>query len=478
MTADKPQPPRSPTGSFSQAYTSAFVYPGTTSSAKSTHGPRTQSTDSTSPPKAVDPRDRPGSSRTKFTAPLPPIYTSPMTEQAPTRQPSVNATESGDRPQTPQQSSQETAVAPYRSPEPVYDPPSDDPPGYVPAVVEELYEGSDDDFQIKTPPAAGSSPIIERDKKFDVTRWQANVGQDHSYQGIEDQQPERPQIGPGLMPRSVEDRIHDHPLMRITHLRVPPRKAPVSQTSPSNPLSPKLTGSGDNTVPTTPDSAAAGLQPQQTGGSTHLEHIRTLQDVQESLPGGADGYMEWYYCWRCSAWYKVTLGTATIMDGEVKGSALDWDVPSSRDSTDLSAVFDPHRGRSRLLNIESSRLMPLVETHIHFHELRSSLTEPTAKTLERVDDGLEVNSFPHKELESEVSPSWYQRATPLRSCRLFACCSSSASVLVGAGPVGGQIPPDLMREFVYQKQSNPGPGVTTEKEAKEGVREAIQLLIT
>lgn len=478
MTADKPQSPRSPTGSFSQAYTSAFVYPGTTSPAKPTHGPRTQSTDSSSPSTVADPRDRPGSSRTKFTAPLPAVSTSPVNHQAPLLQSSVNATEVEQRPLTPPQSSQETAIAPYRSPEPVYDPPSDDPPGYVPAVVEEHYEGSDDDFQIKTPPAAGSSPIIERDKKFDVSRWQADIGQDHSYQGIEDQQPERPQIGPGSMPRRVEDKIHDHPLMRISSLRVPPRKAPVSQSSPSNPLSPKLTGTDDITAPTTTDSTSARVQPQQTGGSTHLEHIRTLKDVQESLPGGADGYMEWYYCWRCSAWYKVTLGNATILDGEVKGTALDWDVPSPDGPADVSAGFDPHRGRSRLLDIESSRLTPLVETHIHFHELRSSPTEPLAKTLERVDDGLEVDSFPHKELESEVKPSWYQRPTPLRSARLFACCSSSASVLVGAGPVGGQIPPELMRVFVTEKQSNPGPGVTTEKEAKEGVREAIQLLIT
>jgi hypothetical protein len=171
------------------------------------------------------------------------------------------------------------------------------------------------------------------------------------------------------------------------------------------------------------------------------------------------------------------LGTASIVDGEVKGSALDWDVPSSGDPADPSAVFNSFRGRSRLLDIEFSRTTPPVESHIHFHELRSSLTEPSAKTLERVDEGLEVDSFPHKELESEIKPSWYERVTPLRSARLFLCCSSSASVLVGAGPVAGQIPSELMRVFVAEKQSNPGPGVIGVKGAKEGVREAIQLLI-
>ena len=495
MTADNPQSPRSHTGSFSQAYTSAFVYPGTASPAKQPHGPRAQSGDSASPPMVSDPRDRPGSSRTRFDTPLPPVPTATASETTPLRLPNVNVGFSEQRPSTPEYSSQETAVAPYRSPEPVYDPPNDDPPGYVPGVVEEHYDGSDDGFRIKTPPPGGSSPVIRSDSKFDVTQWQANVGQDDTWQGLNNQAPERPQIGPGLMPRCVEERIHEHPVQRISNLRLPPIKAQGSSPSTSNLLSPKPTGTADGTVtgtptlaatqaqshpaPATPTSAATQLQSQQTGGSFHLEHVRSLKDVQDSLPGGSERYMEWYFCWRCAIWFKIQLGTASISNGELRGSPLDWDVPSSADVPESSEIFDSHRGRGRLRDIEQSRLTPNSgETHRHFHELRSSLTEPTARTLERVDEGLEVDSFPHKELESEIKPSWYARATPSHSARLFVCCSSSASVLVDAGPVAGQIPPELMRAFVSEKHSNPAPGATGPKVAQEGVREAIQLLIT
>lgn len=496
MTADKQQSPRSPTGSFSQSYANAFVYPGAASPksvqqspGKHPHGPRTQSGDSSSdypsmppqsPLKAVDPRDRPGSSRTRVTQPLPSVPTAPdMNVQSDSRaRTEVEALV--NRPQTPETSSQETAVAPYRSPEPVYDPPEDNPPGYVPGVIEGHFGGSDDGIQMQTPPAAGSSPVA--DGKFDVSQWQANVGQDDGYQEVDNQQPERPQIGPGMMPRCVEEKIHDHPAHRITNLRIPEytsRKTHGMQPSTSNLLSPKLAPADSNASPATKDqSSLPAIQPQPTGGSLHLEHVRSLKDVQNSLPGESEGYMDWYFCWRCSGWFKVLMGAASIEDGHLRGSDLEWDIKTENNSPGASPNFDAIRGRGFLRDIEHSRMTPSGETHVHFHEIFSSSVEPIAHTLERVDQGLEVDSFPHKGLESEIKPEWYERVASVMVARLFLCCTTSASIYVGPGPVPGQIPSALLRAFITEKMGDLGPVAPGDKGPEELVIDAIQLLIT
>lgn len=378
-----------------------------------------------------------------------------------------------NRPTTPEPGPSDSAVPPYRSPEPVYDPPEDHPPGYVPGVIEEHPIGSDDDFVIKTPPARSSSPAVARDVKFDVSQWQADLGPDNGYQSMDTDQPERPQLGPGVMPRRLAEKIHEHPLFRISNLKIPSRKTYPSHPSMSNLLSPNPTGtSGASGTSTTLPTSPAPIQAQTTG-TFDLDHIHTLQEVEAALPGGAEGYREWYYCWQCSLWFKITVGRASISDGKVKGSNLDWDSPPI-DPNGTDAEVNGLRGEAFLRDIEQSRITPRTsESHIHFHEMRSSATEVKEKPLNRVEK--EIDAFQHNIPGMEVDSNWLGRPSPSPSIRLFLCCGSLASVTVDAGPVSGQIPAALYKAFVQEKVSNPTVGV---QNPKEGVKEAIQLLIT
>lgn len=489
MTADKQQSPRSPTGSFSSSYANAFVYPGVRSPkspqeapAKHPHGPRTQSTDSTSSahpvpplsPSQPDPRDRPGSSRTKFTSQPPPQSSSPVRDNGASPKPSSSQDASADRARTPEPGPLDSAVPPYRSPEPVYDPPEEHPPGYVPGVIEEHPLLSDDDFMIKTPPARSSSPAVARDVRFDVSQWQAELGPDNGYQSMETDQPERPQLGPGVMPRRLAEKIHEHSLFRLSELKIPSRKTHTSHPSTSNLLSPNPTGTpaasgASATLPTSPVPMQA-----QTTGTFDLDHIHTLQDVEAALPGGAEGYRDWYFCWQCSLWFRVTFGRASISDGKLQGSSLDWDTPPAAEAFGDDAEVDRMRGEAFLRDIEQSRITPRTsEAHIHFHEMRSSDVEIKERPLNRVEK--EIDAFQHNIPGMEVHSDWLGRPSPNPSVRLFLCCGSLASVTVDAGPVFGQIPAALLKAFVQEKISNPTVGV---QNPKEGVKEAVQLLIT
>lgn len=484
MTADKQQSPRSPTGSFSNSYAHAFVYPGVRSPkspqhapTKHPHGPRAQSTESSSSahhapalsPSKPDPRDRPGSSRTKFTSELPPLFTSPSQSSSALPVTSVVENAGVDSKTTIAPEPADSADPPYRSPEPVYDPPEEHPPGYVPGVIEEHSLGSDDDFQIKTPPAQPSSPTVARDVKFDVSQWKADVGQGNGYQAMETEQPERPQLGPGMMPRRLAEKIHEHPLYRLSDLRIPLPKTHASHPSASNLLSPTPTGESSAVLPTSP----APVQPQTTG-ALDLNRIHSKAEVEASLPGGAEGYRDWYFCWQCSCWFRVTFGRASIADGKLQGSNLDWDIPPAGDATNVDARVDPIRGRGFLRDIEQSRITPRTsEAHIHFHEMRSSAVEPADGPLDRVEKA--VDSFQHRIPGMEVQSSWLEHPSPRPSARLYLCCGSLASVTVDAGPVAGLLPAALLKAFVQEKVGNPPPGI---QNPKEGVKEALRLLVT
>lgn len=496
MTADKDQTPRSPTsGSFSSSYASAFVYPGVgspkavqQSPKKHPHGPRTRSGESsssvpipqTSPisPSDLDPRDKAGSSRTKFSTVLPKLATSPTKAETDSGLTFLNDTFSSPK----DAALHQPPEAPYRSPEPVYEPPEEHPPGYVPGVIEE-HPGSDDGIDSKTSPLNSSPP---QDVRFDVSNWQREVRPNVPTDvNVDDQDPERPQLGPGSMPRRVNEQIHEHNLYRLTDIKLPSKKTHGSQPSAAGLMSPKPTPA-DGTLPK-PDSAGptspTSVQPQSTG-SIDEKHIRTLAEVKDALPGGADGIDQWYFCWQCCVWYRVSMSRIGLVDGTLRGATLDWDsvhaikqagAPASSYSND-SAV-DPHRGKAFLRDVEQSRKTPSsLESHIHFHELRSSRVEPSSDRLERVDVREEFNRFNHllPGMESDIRPNWYQHAASDPHARLFLCCGTQASILVDAGPVAGQIPAGLMRSFTHERQHNPIAG----EDPKKGVKEAIELLIT
>jgi len=476
MPEDNPTSPRSPkSGSFSQhnATGLALTTVGSPKSPKHPVGPRSQSQDlALSSPTKGDPRDGPGSSRTKYTA-LPLRSKSP--EQLP--QPASNVPDL-------EPSSPNDAFPAYRSPEPVLDTPGESG-GYSPRIVEEY-----DEDAMKTPPTTAQKG---GEFAFDIENWKANTLSGHDtndFPGIQEEpmdlEPDRPQIGPGMTRRAVINRIHEHPLSRPTKFIIPPKIGQASQKTSTSPVqvtnqlkSPGQTYARPTSVtPLSPTGTGPATTPlvAQTTGTIDFAHVRTARDVESSLPGGVEGRKNWYFCPQCCAWYKVTVGESIIEDGKIRGSNLDWDVGTSG-HTEAQQEFNVIRGKGHLRDIHEARSAgSSADPHTHFHEVRSSLIEPSERPLERVDMGEELNQFPHRILgvEADVDPAWTTFPPPGDRARLFLDCTSEESISVEMGPIAGQIPKKLMGEFVREKSQNPNVGVVSIDSFCQG----LQMLIT
>jgi hypothetical protein len=469
------------------------------------HGPRSQTHDPTTlPPTAVDPRDRPGSSRTKIVT-LPPTDTGDIAWSTPSAPPTQRTPSSPTRaktyplPPTNTNIEIEFSLPPYRSPEPVYDPPEEHPEGFVPGVLE-AHEG--DDFSSPPPdtppPASGFASPAHGNADIDVSRWQKDIqpGYEASAEMNRVPEPEGPQLGPGMTTKRVLDKIHEHPLVKLSSITIPPRKQHGSHPSVTNipqtawgsakksPNTPTRPLSATPVSPSVTGSESAPISVQHTG-TLDYDHIRTKRDVEEALPGGPDGYQDWYFCWQCCQWFNIQSGKdwVSVRDGKIYTpdlstggtvpSALEWDV--SFESTDGDKAFNPIRGQAFLRDFELAReSASSADGFRHFHELRSAPTIPTAQTLERVDAGEDVLKFPHTIPGMDVDPRWLHRPEPGTIARLFVSCSTKHYIGVEAGPVAGQLPPELVRAFIQEKTSNPNPGALP----VQSIIQALQLLLT
>jgi hypothetical protein len=502
MSGDPSNPPLSPvsvSGSTNASASQQLASPTAQPSLKSPktnptlnhpQGPRSQSLDPTTHPITVDPRDRPGSSRTKVVTlpptsdPLPPTPTATqVTPTSPTR------AKTFPLPATTSNVEAESSLPPYRSPEPVYEPPEEHPEGFVPGVVEEHGE----DFSTpprSTPPASGYASPVVGNADLAISRWQADLGGGgyHNTDDIQiiknyDQEFESrlgPQLGPGNTARRVLEQIHQHRLVKLSGITIPPRKAvtvvdksPTATTRPLsvNPMSPTPTGSG-------PTSSSS-----QPNGTLDYDHIRTAEDVDEALPGGLKERDAWYFCWKCCQWWKIDVGDESrlwVKDGKVRtrqtdsiqDQDLEWDVAPQED--DPHTDFDGKRGEQLLRGIENRLGYQHTIINRHFHEIRAIGDDPSEKTLERIDLGEDAVRFPHTIPGMEVDPKWFERSRNDTLTKLFLSCGTREFIRCETGPVAGQIPPALLKAFIQEKQANPNVGASSD----ESVTQALQLLMT
>jgi len=517
MSGDVPKSPQSPaklTGmdikAAPQAVTSANAQPSSKSPESTPipthlHGPRSQTQDPTTlPPIAMDPRDRPGSSRTKIVT-LPPTGTGDIAPSISPAAPAQRSPSSPSRAKTyPLPTSSSTAEAepslpPYRSPEPVYDPPEEHPEGFVPGVLEE-HDG--DDFSSPPPdtppPASGYASPTNDNVDVDVSRWQKDIqpGYEVPAEMNRVSEPDRPQLGPGMTTKRVLDKIHEHPLVKVSSIIIPPRRQHGSQPSISN--VPQSSWGSDKKSPNTParplsatplSPAVTGSDPAplsvQTTGTLDYDHIRTEHDVRAALPGGADGNQYWYFCWQCCLWFNIRNGEdwVSVKDGKIHvtdpitGGTVacesEWDIPP--ESADGDTAFNPIRGEAYLRDFESARgSVSSAEGFRHLHEIQSARTVPAAQTLERVDAGEEVLKFPHTIPGMDVDPAWLHRPEPGNIARLYLSCGTKHYIGAEAGPIAGQLPPALVKAFIQEKNANPNVGATP----NQSMIQALQLLMT
>ena len=496
MSGDQSKPLLSP-GSISGSQSSPVVEklansaaqpslrsPKTNTTLNHPQGPRSQSLDPTTTTTAFDPRDRPGSSRTKVVT-LPPTSDAVPATPSPAQHTPTSPTRAKTfpLPATTNTVEAESSLPPYRSPEPVYEPPEKHPEGFVPGVVEE--HGDFSTPPRSTPPASGYTSPVVGNADFDVSRWQADLGGGYDKSGaIEEietlEEKLGPQLGPGNTARRALDQIHQHRLMRLSDITIPPRKAvtavdksPTATTRPLsvNPMSPTPTGSG---------STSAASQPN---GTLDYDHIRTAEDVDEALPGGLKERNAWYYCWKCCQWWKIDIGDQSrlwIKDGKVQTQGtdsiqdhdLEWDVTPQED--DPHTDFDGKRGEGLLRGIEDGLGYQFPLINRHYHEVRAIGDDPSAKTLDRIDLGEDAVRFPHTIPGMEVDPKWFERSRNDTLTKLFLSCGSREFIRCETGPVAGQIPPALLKAFIQEKQANPNLGASSD----ESVTQALQLLMT
>ncbi|OCF60484.1 hypothetical protein L486_00117 [Kwoniella mangroviensis CBS 10435] len=519
MTADKSphhtsstgsKSPRSPTRSHSlntqQTYKShSLTDPSSpSSSAHKSHarpaGPR--SPEHHRSPKS-DRRDGPGSSRTKYrTVPIP-----TQSEDTPIIQ------EDFFQPHAPSQpipssppalaSAEDAPHAPYRPPEAVIEPPEEHPPGYTPGIVAE-HIGSDDDMG---PPPESPSILLqdsqttlggEKDLKNDIDSWKSDVKSypmniDPSSNTASDE-PTRPQIGRGILPRRLLQIIHEHELVQpnITELPQPSKKPHVQgqgQTSSSagtawNGTNKNLTSSRPNSIASSSGLAAPPSPSPSTASMRSLpdsERISTLDDVWDALPGEKEGHGEWYFCTTCWGWLRVTAGQG---DPPIIQNMEEWEISIRsnvffENKDDYNKAYDDRLAEYKKYNdLMTSRLLA-EETHHHLHDFLT-LTEDSKeeKRIERVEVDEKMNVFPHITfgLQDEENPNLTSFDKPQSPSRLFLSSSSDLWIKVDKGLVPGQIPLGLVQTFTNEKMSNPALGY--EGRGANGVSEAWSLLTT
>jgi len=432
-----------------------------------------------------NPRDQVGSSRTKYYASQPAHPTSPIlairgVADSPVDIHTPPRTASIETASTMTEVDMDTPHAPYRPPEAVFEPPEELPPGQVAGIIAE-HPISDDDM-----PSPDSSPLGLKPGPAagNVDAWRANL-QKYNMMHIDEPgvSPERPQIGPGILPRRWLQIAHKHDLFQPVGFDLPtpppPKKAHTASVSMyEQPISPRPR------KPTEPD--AVPPPPSPTPSVTTFaslpslpdyEHISTVADIWDACPGGEGGHHEWYFCPTCWTWVRIVAG-----QGELPRLAPmeEWEeIVRLKDIYPDTAELDRHRSErmrewSRFNDIKTSKMMA-EETHHHMHEF-TTLLEPTEEErIKRIPVDPDINAFPHLTVGIDPDdPSWATFTSPSDPPRLSVSCSSDQWMLVDAGPVPGQLPVGLVNAFISEKTTNPGPGM----DGNQSVNEALTLIST
>lgn len=376
----------------------------------------------------------------------------------------------------------DTPHAPYRPPEAVIEPLEPLSPGRVPGIIAE-YPVSDDEMTALDP-----SPLRGKSDQTigNVDAWQANL-QKYNMMSLDDDSgvvPERPQVGPGILPRRWLQLVHKHELLQpvISELPVPPPPKQSHHTSSTSisesPLSPKPRKPNDPNVPPPPASPTPSAKTSVSAPSmADYDHISTLGDVWDACPGGEGGHQEWFFCATCWGWIRVVAGrgelpTLSTMD--------EW-----QEIARLKGLFsDPadlarHRNErlqewSRLNDIKTSKMMT-ERSHHHLHECTTLVEATQEERIERVPVDAETNAFPHLTFGmDQEDDSWTSFSTMSDAPRLYVSCSSDLWLLVDAGPVPGQLPVGLVNAFTTEKMINPSPGM----DGSQSVSEAWTLIAT
>ncbi|WVQ82427.1 hypothetical protein IAT38_004555 [Cryptococcus sp. DSM 104549] len=517
MTAQKPsssspgKPPVSPVESTTSSHR-RLPHPPTTSSHPSPpsgshraspkpHGPR-------SPENSK--RDNPGSARTKYrTMPLSPAEAhgevgvpaapaalssassmqldGPVEDKPPVVPPPASQPEPAE-----DVTQHETPHQPYRPPEPVIEPLSDSPPGYTPGIVAEHPESDDEMVGAR---GSASRPFTIRsvssqstlsDKKVEqvgasVDQWQANL-KEYNMMEVDDptlgvgslfEEPpvERPQIGPGVLPRRWLAAVHEHELVQpyLEELPQPaakrgPGAAPGPGASPTRPKS----VAGGASSPSAPLASPAPAEAQS--------HLATLEDVWNALPGDGRNPREWFFCTTCWAWMRIRGGRG---DPPWIPNMEEWEgiVTTRKVYTSTAQLKLAKATRQedwdRYVRLQISRgLAPQV--HHHLHEFGHLVESHKEERIERVEVDPEMNVFPHFTFPVDTEERWTSFSVPSNGARLFLSCASDLWIMVDEGMTPGQLPVGLVKEFTMEKMSNPGVGFS----GAQSVSEAWTLLIT
>jgi ubiquitin carboxyl-terminal hydrolase 25/28 len=410
----------------------------------------------------VEDRDRPGSSRTKyhvprFTAPSSPTATLQSSRQATQEISSASLIDlDDDEPETAPSMGEERLIdlgentevdmdaphARYRSPEAVIEP-EEAPPGYV--IAEHPY--NDDDSL--TPPV---SPIrTTKNSSFDISDWQQHP-LEYDPMDIDQQSfsaPDRPSIGPGVLPLRMLRLIHDHDLRQPKINKLPqvnPAKSHASATSISEaPRSPEASMGALN-------GASASLVSLQTANDSVYDHVATESDVMNAIPGGEHDSQHWYFCTTCWGWMRVTAGHG------------DPDVPTMEEWEQM--VDNPEEKRqarfaewAKYNDLKQFRLYN-TQTHHHMHSFEHlAVSNHGHGRIERIPVDDEVNAFPHVALSFEQPESWSSHEVPHTSATLYISSASDLWISVEA-MIPGQLPVGLVNDFTKEKSGNPNPGQT------------------
>jgi ubiquitin carboxyl-terminal hydrolase 25/28 len=265
--------------------------------------------------------------------------------------------------------------------------------------------------------------------------------------------PERPQVGPGVMVRRFLEQIHPHPLYRpvITDLpQAAPLKTPVL---PVRSLS-------------TSDEGLAAAAPAPAPETEAPPPSLTLDEVYASLPGGKAQQNEWYFCPDCWGWFHISHH-----DVEDPPIIMPWTRSGLND--EAQTEFQKEMGWYRDLTTARGTSE---HNDVHMHAFRNLVGSTAANEtrIERINVPGHVDKFSHLELGEDVER---YRTWPTMTddpATLYASCTSDHWVFVDQGPVPGQLPVALVREFTAEKQGNPQPGKT----ANDSAAEAWSLVVT
>ena len=305
--------------------------------------------------------------------------------------------------------------APYRDPEVVMEAPEEQPPGYVPGVVEE--HPDDDDMMPPGSPIRTADPTMV---KAQVDSWQADV-RPYNDSGMDVDvmdQPvirfQRPQIGYGGTLRYLLAEIHVHDLFQ-QDIKTPSR------------------------ISTTKD-----------GKTDEEAEAATLRKIWSAAPGGEAGHMDWFFCPTCWAWMRIRHGQT---DAELQ--ALDSIHPTL---TLEDPVEQEARSQelTRIALLRESRSTADINDPDHYHVFRTILPREDGERLERVPvDNAKYMDFPAvlSDLDEMGPTSSQAGALPL----LYMSCTSQQWFIVDP-MVPGQIPRQLANRLTDERNANPRVG--------------------